>query len=221
MSQIPIPLLAHVTHEAGEKIGGIGAVLDGLLSSPAYNYAVARTVLLGPLNVYDWVSMERLVAPANKLEIIYSSIHDVNQASAGLADALRAIEIRMRVRLLYGRRKVGAADAQVEVILVDAQDIAGEVVNSFKYYAWEHWGLPCAELQSVWEWSFYMNAAEPLFAALEAVTADMAPAAERFMIAHEWLGLPVVFSAVAARGRALPYRLLCARDGDRPAVGGG
>ena len=202
MSQIPIPLLAHVTHEAGEKIGGIGAVLDGLLSSPAYNYAVARTVLLGPLNVDDWVSMERLVAPANKLEIIYSSIHDVNQASAGLADALRAIESRMRVRLLYGRRKVGAADAQVEVILVDAQDIAGEVVNSFKYYAWEHWGLPCAQLQSIWEWSFYMNAAEPLFAALEAVTADMAPAAERFMIAHEWLGLPVVFSALLhAAGR--------------------
>ena len=68
MSQIPIPLLAHVTHEAGEKIGGIGAVLDGLLGSPAYNYTVARTVLLGPLNVDDWVSMERLVAPANKLE---------------------------------------------------------------------------------------------------------------------------------------------------------
>ncbi len=196
MSQAPIPLLAHVTHEAGAKIGGIGAVLDGLLGSCAYNHTVARTILLGPLNVYDWVAMERLVAPANKLKIIYSSIHGVNEAPEGLAHALREIEGRMHVRLLYGRRKLGAAGAEVEVVLVDAQGIAGEVVDSFKYYAWEHWGLPCSQLQSIWEWSFYMDAAEPLFAALEAVTADMAPAAERFIIAHEWLGLPVIFSAL-------------------------
>src|SRR5450756_634771 len=88
----------------------------------------------------------------------------------------------MHVRLLYGRRKLGAAGAEVEVVLVDAQGIAGEVVDSFKYCVWEHWGLPCSQLQSIWEWSFYMDAAEPLFAALEAVTADMAPAAERFII---------------------------------------
>ncbi len=48
MAQMPIPLLAHVTHEAGEKIGGIGAVLDGLLGSSAYNHMVGRTILLGP-----------------------------------------------------------------------------------------------------------------------------------------------------------------------------
>ena len=38
-----IPLVVHATHEAGFKLGGIGAVLDGLLGSPAYNEAVGRT----------------------------------------------------------------------------------------------------------------------------------------------------------------------------------
>ena len=41
-----------------------------------------------------------------------------------------------------------------------------------------------------------MDAAEPLFAAIEAVTQDMPPCADRFIIAHEWLALPVVFSSV-------------------------
>jgi hypothetical protein len=194
MSQLPIPLVVHVTHEAGVKIGGIGAVLDGLLSSPAYNRGIQRTLLVGPLNVYDWVAMDRLISPANRLQIIYSSVHNVNQAPSALADALSRIEREMNVHLLYGRRAFG--DAEHEVILVDAQNIAGNVINSFKYFAWEHWGLPSAQLQSVWEYSFYMNAAEPLFAAIQAVTGDMSPCAERIIIAHEWLGLPVVFSAL-------------------------
>ncbi len=36
--------VVHFTHEAGFKVGGIGAVLDGLLGAPAYVEAVPRTV---------------------------------------------------------------------------------------------------------------------------------------------------------------------------------
>ncbi len=41
MPSEPIALVVHATHEAGYKIGGIGAVFDGLLSSPVYDAAVA------------------------------------------------------------------------------------------------------------------------------------------------------------------------------------
>src|SRR5690349_577651 len=40
--------VVHVTHEAIQKIGGIGAVLQGLLTSRAYLDAVPRNILLGP-----------------------------------------------------------------------------------------------------------------------------------------------------------------------------
>ena len=40
-----LQLVVHATHEAGVKVGGIGAVLDGLLRTESYNDAVARTVL--------------------------------------------------------------------------------------------------------------------------------------------------------------------------------
>jgi glycosyltransferase involved in cell wall biosynthesis len=194
------PLIVHATHEAGLKLGGIGAVLDGLLSSPAYNAAVGRTILVGPVNTWNPVEMERLTAPGNRLRIIYSSIHGVNQATEGLAVALRAIEEAMHVRLLYGLRGFGPAEH--EVILVDAGGIAGEVINSYKFYLWQHWGLPSHQHESNWEYSFFLNAGEPLFAALEAVTADLPPSAGRYIIAHEWLGLPVVFSVLlAAAGR--------------------
>ena len=155
-----IALLIHATHEAGLKLGGIGAVLDGLLGSAAYNAAVGRTILVGPINVWNPVEMERLTAPANRLRIIYSSIHGINQAPDALSRALRAIEEGMRVRLLYGVRRFGSAEH--EVILVDAGGIASEVINGYKYYLWQRWGLPCSQHEGNWEFSFFLNAGEPL-----------------------------------------------------------
>lgn len=194
-----IPLVVHATHEAGVKLGGIGAVLDGLLSSQAYNAAVGRTILAGPVNTWNPVEMERLTAPGNGLRIIYSSIHGIYEAPEEIALALRGIEDGMHVRLLYGTRTFGAH--RHEVLLVDAGGIAGEVINGYKYYLWQRWGLACSQHEGNWEFSFYLNAGEPLYAAIEAVTGDMPLEARRTIIAHEWLGLPLVFSALLRNGR--------------------
>lgn len=195
MTPNSIPLIVHATHEAGLKLGGIGAVLDGLLGSPAYNAAVGRSILVGPINTWNQVERERLVAPANRLRTIYSSLPGLewNQAPEPVAKALQEIEARMNVRFLYGTRGFGRYEH--EIILVDAGAIAGDVINSYKYYLWQHWGLPCSQHESNWEFSFFLNAGEPLYAAIDAVTQEMPPAARRYIIAHEWLGLPVVFSA--------------------------
>ena len=60
------PLVVHATHEAGLKLGGIGAVLDGLLTSPAYNETVARSILVGPINPWNIIEKERLTASGNR-----------------------------------------------------------------------------------------------------------------------------------------------------------
>ena len=39
----------HVTHEAVHKVGGIGAVLTGLVTAAPYREATERTLLAGPL----------------------------------------------------------------------------------------------------------------------------------------------------------------------------
>ena len=92
---VKFDLVVHATHEAGVKMGGIGAVLDGLLGARAYNERVSRTVLVGPMDTEDAVEMERLTAPRNQLQIDYSSHHAVNLVDATLGDKLRRIELRV------------------------------------------------------------------------------------------------------------------------------
>ena len=43
------PTVVHVTHEATGKIGGIGAVLEGMFTSHTYQSEAARTILVCPL----------------------------------------------------------------------------------------------------------------------------------------------------------------------------
>ena len=74
MSPHSFPLVVHATQEAGVKLGGIGAVLDGLLGSPAYNEAVGRSILVGPINTWNIIEKERLTASGNRLRTIYSSL---------------------------------------------------------------------------------------------------------------------------------------------------
>ena len=40
--------IVHVTHEAVQKVGGIGAVLQGFFTAKAYQGAVRRSILFGP-----------------------------------------------------------------------------------------------------------------------------------------------------------------------------
>ena len=63
--------VVHVTHEAIQKIGGIGAVLEGLLTSRVYLDKVPRNVLIGPFWPQD-VKGEQRLGPQG--EVLYSSL---------------------------------------------------------------------------------------------------------------------------------------------------
>ncbi|MFZ1754367.1 MAG: hypothetical protein WBO46_09020 [Caldilineaceae bacterium] len=190
-----IPLVIHATHEAGVKVGGIGAVLDGLLGADVYNQRVARSVLVGPLSGWDSVQMERLNSPRNRLTIRYSSLHGIfDNVEPALRDALQAVEQTYRVAVLYGTRGFGAYEH--EVLLVDASNPDREAVNAFRYYVWQHYGIDSSRYAHADEMNLYFSIAQPLFASLKAIGADTGLSQnERFIIAHEWLGMPVVFAS--------------------------
>jgi hypothetical protein len=191
----PIPLVVHATHEAGLKVGGIGAVLDGLLSAPSYLEAVQRTVLVGPLNANDPVYIERINNPRSGITIRYSSLHAIfNNVSESMRVALQQVEQTFSIAILYGTRRFGSAEH--EIILVDATSPNWQQVDSFKYFLWEHYGLDSARYSWNPEYNLYITIAPPLFAALRAIGAGRGlAAAEKFIIAHEWLGMPVVYAA--------------------------
>jgi len=190
-----IPLVIHATHEAGVKVGGIGAVLDGLLGADAYNQAVARSVLVGPLDGRDSVQMERLNSSRNKLTIRYSSLHAIfDNVPSALRNTLQAIEQAYQIAILYGTRRFGAYEH--EVVLVDASNPAPGPVNAFRYHVWEHYGIDSGRYGHADEMNLYFSIAQPLFAALKAIGVDKGLRQdERFIIAHEWLGMPVIFAA--------------------------
>src|SRR5215204_2984039 len=191
----PIPLVVHATHEAGLKVGGIGAVLDGLLSAPAYLSAVQRTVLVGPMNANDPVHMERINNPRSGITIRYSSLHAIfDKVPEATRAALQLVEQTFSIAILYGTRRFGAAEH--EIILVDATAPNLQQIDSFKYFLWEHYRLDSARHSWNPEYNLYISIAPPLFAALRSIGAGrgLSPA-EKFIIAHEWLGMPVVYAA--------------------------
>src|SRR4051812_11812677 len=77
----------HVTHEAIQKIGGIGAVLHGLLTSQHYLKAVQRNILVGAFWPSDDQGEMRLGAGG---EVLYSSLDNIYRSP--LTSRLREIE---------------------------------------------------------------------------------------------------------------------------------
>ena len=190
-----IPLAIHATHEAGAKVGGIGSVLDGILSAKSYNERVERTVLVGPMFGWDPVQMERLNDPLSGVQIRYSSLHGILYGvSEPVQQALRTVEQTFQVGLLYGRRRFG--DVEHEILLVDASNPHKEHAESFHYFLWENYGIESHRYSYDNDYNLYISVAQPLFSGLKALGVDAGLAShERVIIAHEWLGLPVVFAA--------------------------
>ncbi|MFN8441054.1 MAG: hypothetical protein U0175_09805 [Caldilineaceae bacterium] len=189
------PLVVHATHEAGVKLGGIGAVLDGLLGAKSYNEAVERTLLVGPMMANDPVVMERINSPRSGLTIRYSSLHGIfANVDETLRDALQRVEQTFQVAILYGTRKFGGY--LHEILLVDVSNPNPQQVDSFKFHVWQNYGIECQRYSWNPEFNLYFAIAQPLFAAMKALGVDsgLAPN-EKLIIAHEWLGMPVVFAA--------------------------
>src|ERR1035437_8946302 len=89
-------IAVHVTHEAVEKMGGIGAVIAGLVTSENYREVFPRTVLLGPLFTTDKPANERL-GPGGR--IIYSSLDDID--TGGWSAKFKPIEQTYQVGIVY------------------------------------------------------------------------------------------------------------------------
>jgi len=188
-----IDLLVHVTHEAGVKVGGIGAVLNGLLAARAYNDAVGRTIVVGPYNVENREEMARLFAPGNKLRLLYLRNRGVDLLPGPVSEAFRRIEDAFRVEILYGLRPFGGVEH--EVLLVNVAQIDPERVAAFKYGLWERFGLDVARYEYDAEFKQFVDLAEPAYAALYHLAQDTP--GRRVILAHEWMGVPLTLAALS------------------------
>ena len=160
--------VVHVTHEAVGKIGGIGAVLQGLFTCQSYLEAVGRSIIISPLFTTDGSVLDRLGEDG---EVLYSSIDGL--IKAGYAPAFRKIEALYNVGIVYGMRKVSDActdrSVEAEVLLVDVFHFNNERLNLFKAELFRKFAVPSDRFEDVWEFEQYIRLAEPGYEALKAI----------------------------------------------------
>ncbi len=192
----------HVTHEAVEKMGGIGAVIAGLATADGYRQTFTRTILAGPLLPSDRVGTDRLGPDG---EVLYSSLDGLD--TGGWAERFGPIERAYDVRIVYGTRRLtddsGARSAEVEVLLVDVFRYDGSRLNLFKARLYEKFAIPCDRFEHIWEFEEYVRLAEPAWEAAVAVGAGGTPEEPVVLLAHEYMGMPTALKAMLDGGQHL------------------
>ena len=187
-------IVVHVTHEAVEKIGGIGAVIAGLTTADAYAETVSRTILLGPLLTTDRPINLRLGEGG---KVLYSSLDAVG--GPPWRAKFHPIERTYDVGIVYGTREVRETcshkTAEVEVILVDVFHANRNRLNLFKADLFGKFAVPSMAYEEVWEYEQYVRLGEPGFEALKAIGCD-GENEPVTLLAHEYMGMPTALKAV-------------------------
>lgn len=180
-------IAVHVTHEAVQKIGGIGAVISGLLTAPSYRGHFAHSLLYGPLYTTDGPFFSRLGKDG---VVLYSGI-DGHYTDVPFGGRLREIEEIYGIKIVYGTRKISdEADASVVVdtdtVLVYINEMKQEPIGVFKYQMWKHFGIESERFHD-WDYEQYVRLAIPLIEILEAIYGEEETAVH---FAHEYMGMP-------------------------------
>lgn len=185
-------IVVHVTHEAVEKIGGIGTVIAGLTTADAYAEAVERTILLGPLLSTDTPINRRLGAGGH---VVYSSLDAIRPPE--WREKFLAIERTYDVGIIYGRRQVEDAcsgrTVDVEALILDVFHANVNRLNLFKAELFRKFRIPSHRFERIWEYEEYVRLAEPGYEALKAIGCNHA---QMVILAHEYMGMPTALKAI-------------------------
>ncbi|MCC6446068.1 MAG: hypothetical protein IT210_21765 [Armatimonadetes bacterium] len=188
----------HVSHEAAYKIGGIGAVFEGLISSRAYQESFDRTLLVGPL--YQLADEGRIEQEG---EVWYSSITGIDRRN--LQNLFHPLEYRFDVNFVYGQRilkePIQKRQVPVEVLLIDPGHLNPRLAMNFKYLLYRDYGIPSDRYESFSDYELYVRLAGPAYeAALRLIGNAAGP---HYLIAHEYMGIPTALRALLDPARPL------------------
>jgi len=188
------PTVVHVTHEAAGKIGGIGAVLEGMFTSHAYNDAVGRTVLVCPLFSTEGGVSERLGEGG---EVLYSSLDGLVRSN--YHQNFRRIEDDFGVEIVYGRRRftdpMNGLTSQPEIILIDVTRMEKTPIDGFKGGLFREFGIRSDRYEWLWDFEQWVRLAVPAVEALKAIGAcdQNKPT---IIVAHEFMGMPTALAGI-------------------------
>ena len=190
--------VVHVTHEALQKIGGIGAVLHGLCTSPVYLAQCPRNILVGPIFDGDHGAAELL---GRFGEVLYSSVLGIDKG--GWGDKFRPIQDEFGVSVIYGRRKFRdeetGNESQPEVLLFGIGHMREHPLAIFKLRLYQTFGIR-SDIYDAWDYEQYTRIALPTYRALQALGVESS-AEPVTLLAHEYMGMPAALLIVLEKNR--------------------
>lgn len=176
----------HVSHEAIQKIGGIGTVLHGLITSKKYQKVFPKTMLYTPLFTREGDPLHRL---GRNSELLYSGIDGFDAAS--WRELLFPIEQKYGVRIVYGKKKMfqrrlESASIDVDIVAVDIWDMPPSIVDQFKFRLWESFGIQSDLYRGDFDYEQYLRIGIILIDIFETIYG----ARERAVVfSHEYMGM--------------------------------
>jgi hypothetical protein len=186
------PILVHVTHEAANKMGGIGAVLEGFFTCQSYLDAVERSIIVGPLFTTEGSVLDRL-GPTG--EVLHSSFDGLTQT--GYASAFSRIESFYGVGIIYGRRTFVDSQTGIksspEAVLIDVRKADPGPVNELKARMFEEFDIKSDLYEHLWDFEQYVRLAPAALAVLKVIGAATD---KTVVVAHEFMGMPAAMAAM-------------------------
>jgi hypothetical protein len=181
-----------------QKIGGIGAVLNGLCNAPAYESFYDRTVFYGPH--FD-LPGEGPSPLGSSREILFSSQDHLD--TEDYADLFGEIISKYNVDIVYAKRKLvsefdAAKHALVDVVNVGITKMRREQVEAVKYFLWKEYGIKSHLYDNDWDYEQYVRIAGPF---LEIIEKLYGSDAEFYYFAHEYMGVPSALSVLGSDKR--------------------
>ncbi|MFH1653226.1 MAG: hypothetical protein ABIE74_04130 [Pseudomonadota bacterium] len=177
----------HVSHEATNKIGGIGSVLHGLIVAKKYKTIFPRTLLYSPLFNRDTGLSLKL---GKDSDVLYSSLDQFDKGMWG--ETFSNIEKKYGVHIVYGKKRFYKENSKrkyetVDIVAVDIWDMYPDVVNRFKYQLWEHFKIESNLYQNDNDYEQYLRIGVVLRDIYEALYGKNEKAA---LFSHEYMGMP-------------------------------
>jgi len=182
----------HVTHEAVQKIGGIGAVLHGMITSATYRKEVERDILLGPLFTTDGPATGRLCGG----EVLYSGVDGIRNTP--YANDFARIEHDYGIKIVYGKKTftdpLTGVTSHPEVILIDVRHYHPDKMGVLKFVMYKDFGIESGPYEHIWDYEQYCRIAEPGLEAVRAIGA-CTNGNKPIVISHEYMGMPTALCA--------------------------
>lgn len=180
----------HVTHETVKKIGGIGAVINGMCSSSSYRNFFEKTLLYGPV---FGDPMEAVREIERRGKVILSTL------GRGRRDErIEMIARKYNADVIFGKKVLfdeisEEEGGEIDVLVLSVQKMNLHEVARFKFVLWEKFGISSDLYESNWDYEQYLRIGVPFCELLKALYGEES---EFWIFAHEYMGLPSAFSAL-------------------------